>query len=188
VAKPKNKPAAAPGKKPAAAPGKKPEASAQDKQPDPAAPAARPDGRRVAAAARIIAWGAAFIVFWALNVRWGDDPSVGNGPPVQFQRQVVGAFLLALVGAGALTWSFFSGRNPGKVGRWMGAGAGGAVLLIAWWVRRDAMVDFPHLLAGPGWHWLLGGGGLLLSASTLAMATPLPKGKKVVTRGKTRRR
>ena len=46
--------------------------------------------------ARAVAWIGVLIVFWSMNVQWGDDADAGKGPPIQFKRYVVGAILLGL--------------------------------------------------------------------------------------------
>jgi len=138
-------------------------------------------------AARASAWIGAFMVFWSQNVQWGNDPDSGVGPPLQWKREVTGAMLLALVAAAALTISWLRGRRPGALGRTLCAAGGVAVLLIAWMLRRDAMVDFPHLVQGPGWRWLLAGGGLVLAAASLSLAAPAVVRKKTRPT-KTRRR
>ncbi len=138
-------------------------------------------------AARAAAWIGAFMVFWSLNVHWGNDPDAGVGPPLQWKRQVTGALLLALIGAGALTVSFLRGRRPGAIGRTVAAAGGVSVMIIAWMLRKDAMVDFPHLIQGPGWRWLLAGGGMVLAAASLSLAVPTVVRKKVRPT-KTRRR
>jgi hypothetical protein len=133
---------------------------------------ARPPRTLLPFAARALAWVGAFVIFWSMNVVWGNDPDMGEGPPVQWKRQVVGAILLAVISAGALTLSWFRGGPPGRVARLVTVVGGLAILLIAWWLHHDAMRDFPHLIQGPGWRWLLAGGGFVLAGASLAMAAP----------------
>jgi hypothetical protein len=124
--------------------------------------------------ARMVAWVGAVIVWWSLNVVWGSDADAGKGPPGQWQRYVVGAGLLALVGAIALSASGRGGKPPSPLARGIALACALAIGLIAYLLRRDALVDFPHLLAGPGWTWLLAGGGFLLAATTLTFGLPPP--------------
>ncbi len=128
--------------------------------------------------ARAVAWAGVFVVFWSMNVQWGDDADAGKGPPIQFKRYVVGGILLGLVSAGALTVSYFQGRNPGRIARAVAVGGALAILMLAWLVRSDALRDFPHLLAGSGWRWLTAGGGLVLAGASLAIAAPPPAAPK----------
>jgi hypothetical protein len=124
------------------------------------------------AIARAVAWAGVFVVFWSMNVQWGNDADAGKGPPIQFKRYVVGAILLGLVAAGALTVSYFRSKPPGPIARGVAVAGALAVLLIAWLVRRDALQDFPHLIQGSGWRWLVAGGGLILAGASLAISAP----------------
>ena len=76
---------------------------------------------RALAVFRIFAWAGVMVVGWSLAIRWGTDPDVGAGPPLQFGKKVVGALLLAGVAAVALTMSGRGGAPP------------------AWWARGVAM-------------------------------------------------
>jgi len=119
---------------------------------------------------RALAWFGAFIVFWSLNVRWGTDINVGNGPPGQWERHVVGAGLLALVAALALSVSGRRGKPPSWTARGIALGAGVLIIAIALLLRSRALSGFEDLIAGAGWTWMLSGGGFVLAAATLAMA------------------
>jgi hypothetical protein len=122
---------------------------------------------------RVVAWFGVFIVFWSLNVKWGTDPNIGNsGPPGNWERQVVGSGLLAFIGAIALTFSGRGGNPPSWRARSIALGAAVLIIVIAMLLRREALAAITGAdpIAGPGWAWLLAGGGFLLSASTFAMA------------------
>lgn len=120
--------------------------------------------------ARGIAWVGAVVTWWSLNVVWGTDIDAGKGPPGQWQRQVVGAGLLALIVAVTITATGRGGKLPGKVARGVALAGSLGVALIVYLLRRDGLASFPHLLAGAGWTWLLAGGGFLLAATTLTYA------------------
>ncbi len=120
--------------------------------------------------ARGIAWVGAVVTWWSLNVVWGTDLDAGKGPPGQWQRQVVGAGLLALIAAVTITATGRGGKLPGKVARGVALAASLGVALIVYLLRRSGLASFPHLLAGAGWTWLLAGGGFLLAATTLTYA------------------
>ncbi len=145
--------------------------------------------------ARGIAWVGAVVTWWSLNVVWGTDIDAGKGPPGQWQRQVVGAGILALIAAVAITATGRGGKPPGKVARGVALAGALGVGLIVYLLRRDGLATFPHLLAGAGWTWLLAGGGFLLAASTLTFAAAqapaeepvAQKGKKAKKRRKKRR-
>lgn len=119
---------------------------------------------------RAVAWFGVFVVFWSLNVRWGTDINVGNGPPGQWERQVVGSGLLALVAALALSVSGRRGNPPSWTARGIALAAAVLILGIALLLRSRAMSGFEDLVAGPGWTWMLSGGGFMLAAATLAMS------------------
>lgn len=111
-------------------------------------------------------WVGAAIGLWSLNVRWGTDVMVGNGPPRQFERLVVGAALLVVLVAVTVSVSGRDGRAPKLRSKLVAlAGALGA-LGLAWLVRSRAHANgFPDLVAGAGWTWMLAGGGFALSAA-----------------------
>jgi hypothetical protein len=119
---------------------------------------------------RAVAWFGVFVVFWSLNVRWGTDINVGVGPPGQWERHVVGSGLLAMVAALALSFSGRRGNPPSWTARGIALGAGALIVAIALLLRSRALSGFEDLIAGPGWTWLLSGGGFVLAASTLAMS------------------
>ena len=137
--------------------------------------------------ARGIAWVGAVVTWWSLNVVWGTDIDAGKGPPGQWQRQVVGAGLLALIAAVTITATGRGGKSPGKVARGVALAASLSVALIVYLLRRAGLASFPHLLAGAGWTWLLAGGGFLLAATTLTYAaaqTPTPEESAANKKGK----
>jgi hypothetical protein len=111
------------------------------------------------------AWLGAAVVFWSLNVRWDADPTTGGGPPAQWERHVVGAALLAVIAALALSVSGRGERPPSWVARGVAAAGAVGVIGIALYLRYTAKVqDIEYRLLGQGWTWLLAGGGLVLGA------------------------
>jgi hypothetical protein len=105
---------------------------------------------------RLAAWLAILVVGWSLTVRWGNDPNVGNGPPLQFGKAVVGATLLAFIAAVLLVVSGRRGALPAIWARGGALAASGSVFAIALWIRHRALSDdYPDLVAGAGWMWLL---------------------------------
>ena len=112
---------------------------------------------------RALAWIGVVLAGWSLNLRWGRDPRVGSGPPGQWERHVVGVALLCALAA--LLLSFAKRRRI----PWARAGASAAsiaALAIALSLHTDASdAGFDHLVAGPGWPWLVGGAGLTLAAA-----------------------
>jgi hypothetical protein len=119
---------------------------------------------------RAVAWFGVFVVFWSLNVRWGTDENVGAGPPGQWERHVVGSGLLAFVGAIALCVSGRKGNPPNWTARGIALAAGALIVAIALLLRSRALSGFEDLIAGPGWTWLLSGGGFILSAAVMSLA------------------
>lgn len=129
---------------------------------------------------RAIAVIGVMITWWSLNLQWGSDADAGTGPPTQFNRYAVGAGLLATISAISLWASGRKGQPPSWIARGVAAGAAGAVLLVVYLVRSKAHSSgFPHLIEGPGWTWMLAGGGITASAAlgVLALRAPAPRGK-----------
>lgn len=129
---------------------------------------------------RAIAWLGVAIVFWSLNVRWGSNMDVGAGPPAGWHRTVVGAALLTMIAALLLSISGRRGNPPSWIARAVSGACAGAVLLIAWYLRAQAEGPFADAIQGPGWVWLLAGGGLITSAvvGTLGLKTQVKKSNK----------
>lgn len=123
---------------------------------------------------RAVAWVGAVVVWWSLNLVWGVDADAGKGPPGQWQRHVVGAGLLAFIAALSLSVSGRQGKPPSWTARGVALAGAAGIIIIALVLRADALRDFPHLIAGPGWTWLLAGGGFVLSATTLACGIKPP--------------
>ena len=122
--------------------------------------------------ARAVAWFGVVVVFWSLNVRWGTDADVGAGPPGQWERQVVGAGMLALIAAISLSASGRKGNPPSWRARAVAFAAAVLILVIAMLLRRSALggITGADLIDGPGWTWLLSGGGFVLGATTMTLA------------------
>lgn len=139
-------------------------------------------------AIRAVAWFATAIAGWSLMVRWGSDSGTPNGPPVHWEREVVGAALLAGIAALLLSFSGAGGRQ-----RWftrgIAAACSAATVGIALNLRASALgTGFPDLIEGPGWTWLSAGGALSLVAAVAALLLPRTKRKVKVSGKKARRR
>ncbi len=128
---------------------------------------------------RAVAWLGLAVVAWSLNIRWGVDPNVPTGPPAQWQRHVVGAGLLALIAAVALSASGRKGNPPSNVARGIAVGAALLIAVLGLVVRSSATSSgFEHLLQGSGYRWMFSGGGLVLGAAIGAFALRAPEPKK----------
>jgi hypothetical protein len=114
------------------------------------------------------------VTAWSLNVRWGATATARGGPPMQWERSVVGAALLVAISA-VLVWIATRPKiNTGALRLGLRAAATIAALGaagIAVYLRRDATSsDIESLLAGPGWTWLAVGTGLAVAAVAGALA------------------
>lgn len=101
---------------------------------------------------------------WSLNVRWGAGDTVRGGPPMQWERHVVGAALLAAIAA-VLVWlaTREAAHRLLRVAACAAALGPGVIALV---LRRDATAsDLTNLVAGPGWTWLAAGAGLAVLAA-----------------------
>jgi len=119
-----------------------------------------------------------------MSVPWGIDPSVGNGPPNQWERHVVGAALLLLVAALAVTLTARKVEKPGGLALAIAGLASLGALALALDVRSTSLDNQQgHALLGGGWLWMCAGGctaiGAVVSAFTLrfrpAPASPAAK-------------
>jgi hypothetical protein len=121
-------------------------------------------GALVKTAARVLAVLSVAIAVWSLNVAWGDDPSLRGGPPAQWERQVVGAALLAGVAAALALYNSRPGAHRAVRAAGLVAALGPG--LVAIYLRSDASsMGLPQLLTGPGWTWLAVGSALALLAA-----------------------
>ena len=127
------------------------------------------------------------VTAWSLNVKWGETTSARGGPPMQWEKSVVGAALLVAITA-VLVWIATRPKiNTGTLRLGLRAAAAIAALGAAGipvYLHRDATTsDLESLLGGPGWTWLAVGTGLavLAVAGALAIRSPepaAPAGKK----------
>lgn len=114
------------------------------------------------------------VVGWSMTLRWGD---IGAGPPAQWERQVVGAVVLGLICAGCLMFMGAAGTRRSWIARGIAAAAAALGVLLAVLLWRDATSSgFPHLLAGAGWRWMLGGTGLCMAAAISALSVVKSEG------------
>jgi hypothetical protein len=122
---------------------------------------------------RAVAWLGCIVTGWSLNVRWGSESGLGNGPPQQFERLVVGCLLLALIAAAALSWPSVrvgprGSRAPRRGAKLVAVAAAALVGAIAVTLRgRATSAGIPHVLTGAGWAWLLAGTAMILGAALL---------------------
>jgi hypothetical protein len=115
---------------------------------------------------------------WSLNLRWGAGEGFRGGPPMQWEKSVVGATLLVGI-ATVLVWiATRPNVNTGALRLGLRAAAALAALGaagIAFYLHRDASgSEIEGLLAGPGWTWMAIGAGLSVAAvgGLLAMRSP----------------
>ncbi len=117
---------------------------------------------------------------WSLNVRWGESATARGGPPMQWEKSVVGATLLVGIVAVLLWIATRPKVNTGALRLGLRASAAIAALGaagIAFYLYRDASgSDIEGLLTGPGWTWLAIGTGLAVAAvgGALAIRSPVP--------------
>jgi hypothetical protein len=107
-----------------------------------------------------------------MSVPWGDEASVGNGPPNQWERHVVGAALLLLVAAFTMTRTARKDEKPGGVALAIAGLATLGALALALDLRSTALdKQQGHVLLGGGWLWMCAGAsaafGAVVSAFTL---------------------
>ena len=117
---------------------------------------------------------------WSLNLRWGAGEGFRGGPPMQWEKSVVGATLLVGIAA-VLVWIATRPKvNTGALRLGLRAAAALAALGaagIAVYLHRDASgSEIQGLLAGPGWTWMAIGTALAVAAvgGVLAMRSPAP--------------
>jgi len=119
---------------------------------------------------RAATWVGVVVVGWSLNVRWGDDVLLPNGPPATYHKHVVGAMLLAFAAAVLIS---ISQKVPYRV-----AGCTAAVLagVIAVVIKTGAPET---VTSGVGLLWMTIGAGLTVigSGATLALEAPEQKQK-----------
>ncbi len=120
------------------------------------------------------------ITGWSLNVRWGVGEHVRGGPPMQWEKSVVGATLLVGIAA-VLVWIATRPKvNTGTLRLGIRAAAAIAALGavgIAFYLHRDASgSEIEGLLGGPGWTWMAIGTGLAIAGvdTALAIRSPAP--------------
>jgi hypothetical protein len=110
---------------------------------------------------RAAAWLGVVAVGWSLNTRWGAEEFLGNGPPATFHKHVVGALLLGLVAALAISVS------RARWARGLGAAAAAGAVAVALVVRARAPVT---VISGSGWVWLMIGAGAVAAGAVATLA------------------
>lgn len=115
---------------------------------------------------RVVAWLGTVAVGWSLNLRWGDDPNLPAGPPSHLERPIVGAMLLAMVAAIAL-----STAARGWVARGLALAGGAGAVAISLWARSRGP---DTALGGAGWLWMMLGAAAVLAAAAGRAALKAP--------------
>jgi len=114
------------------------------------------------------------ITGWSLNIRWGSSTAVGNGPPGQWERHIVGALLLAGVSALFLFFVRTGGKGSFSRPAAVSLAASAGALAIAVFLRFNASsTGFPDLVEGPGWSWMAAGCGLSTGCAIGALTTSM---------------
>lgn len=139
-------------------------------------------GMRAITLLRALAWvGTAVVLGSLILVRWGENPNLPPGPPGQWEKLVVGACLLAVIAALAISVSGRKRNPPTWTARGVAAATAAMVLVIAFELRSEALATgfAPDLLGGQGWTWLVLGGSVALGAAlgTMALKPPRPPRK-----------
>lgn len=121
---------------------------------------------------RAVQWAAIAVTGWSLSLPWGDEIAVGKGPPSQWERHVVGAALLLLVAALALSRTARENEKPGRFAIALAAATSLGALALALGIRSTAIDQGQaHILLGGGWLWMSAGAcmsfGAVVSAFTL---------------------
>jgi len=111
------------------------------------------------------------VTAWSSAMPWGDELGIGKGPPSQFDRQLVGAALVLLVGAIAMILTAHKGKKPGPFALAVSGSASVGAIALALTVRSTA-IDHgqAHVLLGGGWTWMAAGASIALGASLSAVA------------------
>lgn len=119
---------------------------------------------------RAAAWIGVIVVGWSLNIRWGDDEFLGNGPPATYHKHVVGAMLLAFVAALLISLSH---KLPFKLAGCAAAVSAGILAVI---IKTGAPAT---VTSGSGLLWMTIGAGLVVigSGATLSLKPPEVKKK-----------
>lgn len=117
-------------------------------------------------------WLSIVVTAWSLSMPWGDEIAAGKGPPSQWERHVVGAALLLLVAALAISRTGGKSEKPGGLALAIAALASLGALALALDLRSTALErEQGHVLLGTGWLWMCAGActafGAVVSAFTL---------------------
>ncbi len=128
---------------------------------------------------RALHWLAVLVTGWSLSLRWGDELATGKGPPQQWERHVVGATLLLLIAALAMSFTARASKSakkqilagaPSKLALTVSVLCGLASLLVGFALRSAAVErGLPHVLLGQGWLVMLAGASLSLASSSGAL-------------------
>ncbi|WP_428261786.1 hypothetical protein [Haliangium sp.] len=127
---------------------------------------------------RAAAWlGVVVVSSSLLLARWGVDPNLPIGPPALWERLVVGACLLALVSAMALSVSGRKRVPPSWAARAVAVAAAAGVTGLGVYMRQDALGKgfAGDMLSGQGWLWLMCGAGILTGAALGSFGLKAPR-------------
>ncbi len=118
---------------------------------------------------RAAAWIGAVVVGWSLNIRWGDDEFLGNGPPATYHKHVVGAMLLAFMAALLIS---LSQKMPFKLAACAVAVGAGIIAVVIKTGAPDTVTS------GSGLLWMTVGAGLAVIGSGMTLSLKPPEAKK----------
>ncbi len=144
---------------------------------------------------RAVHWAAIAVTGWSLSLPWGDELAVGKGPPSQWERHIVGAALLLLIAALAMSFTGKKDSKPTTRAILIAALGSLGAMALAMSIRQHSIADEQaHVLLGGGWMWMVAGTcmavGAVASAATLRYLPSEAKkespGKSVPTPGSTK--
>ncbi len=134
---------------------------------------------------RAVSWLGTAVVGWSLNIRWGTEEGLGNGPPPQFERPVTGAMLLCFIAAIAVSASGRKGRAPHWIARVLAVAGGGISVGLALMLRSRGPES---AISGSGWAWMMAGSAAVLLAAAGTLALPWSKPDKPAPKNRRRKR
>ncbi len=118
---------------------------------------------------RAVQWASIAVTAWSSAVPWGSELGIGKGPPSQYERQLMGAVLLLLLSALAMTFTARKQEKPGRFALCIATGASLGALALALTVRSTAIENHHvHVLVGGGWTWMAAGTCMSLGAAATA--------------------
>lgn len=108
---------------------------------------------------------------------WGNEAGIGKGPPSQYERQLMGAVLLLLLGALALIFTARKNARPGRMAIAIAGLSSVGAVGLALSVRSSALAaEHGHVLLGGGWVRMAAGAFLAVGAAASAATLSFSKG------------